>query len=98
MKTRLRNKPFRPRRRWLLQDAKTRFSEVFERAIAEGPQRITRHGKEAVVVVAAPVFDDMCRSRQQPQSLIEFFQCPPSRGLALTSRGTRTLAKVVRDA
>jgi prevent-host-death family protein len=42
---------------WKLQDAKARFSEVVRRARSEGPQRVTVHGKDAVVVVAAEEFD-----------------------------------------
>jgi prevent-host-death family protein len=38
---------------WKLQDAKARFSEVVRRACTEGPQRVTVHGKDAVVIVAA---------------------------------------------
>jgi antitoxin Phd len=37
---------------WKLQDAKARFSEVVDRALHEGPQVVTRHGENAVVVVA----------------------------------------------
>ncbi len=37
---------------WSVQDAKTRLSEVIERARAEGPQTITRHGKERAVVLS----------------------------------------------
>jgi prevent-host-death family protein len=38
---------------WKLQDAKARFSELVRRAQSEGPQRVTVHGKDAVVVVSA---------------------------------------------
>ena len=38
---------------WQVQDAKQRFSELVQRAIDEGPQLVTRRGKDAVVVVAA---------------------------------------------
>jgi prevent-host-death family protein len=38
---------------WKLQDAKTRFSEVVRKAQTEGPQRVTVHGKDAVVIVSA---------------------------------------------
>lgn len=41
---------------WKLQDAKARFSEVVRRARTEGPQRVTVHDKEAVVVVSAEEF------------------------------------------
>ena len=37
---------------WQVQDAKTKLSEVIERARAEGPQMITKHGKERAVVLS----------------------------------------------
>jgi prevent-host-death family protein len=37
---------------WNVADAKARFSELIDKARAEGPQRVTRHGKDAVVVVS----------------------------------------------
>jgi antitoxin Phd len=41
-----------PMATWQVQDAKTRLSEVIERARSEGPQTITRHGKERAVVLS----------------------------------------------
>jgi prevent-host-death family protein len=38
---------------WQLQEAKSRFSELVERAIKQGAQTVTKHGKAAVVVVSA---------------------------------------------
>jgi len=43
--------------RWRLQDAKARFSEVVREAQQRGPQRVTLHGKDAVVIVGADEFD-----------------------------------------
>jgi prevent-host-death family protein len=43
--------------RWRLQDAKARFSELVRRAREKGPQRVTVHGKDAVVVVDANEWD-----------------------------------------
>ena len=37
---------------WQVQEAKTLLSEVIERACTEGPQTITRHGTERVVVLS----------------------------------------------
>jgi hypothetical protein len=37
--------------RWLLQDAKARFSELVRRAKTDGPQLVTVHGREEVVYV-----------------------------------------------
>ena len=38
---------------WQVQEAKQRFSEVVRRAIEDGPQTVTRHGEEVVVVLSA---------------------------------------------
>jgi len=47
--------------RWRLQDAKARLSEVVRQAQQRGPQRVTVHGRDAVVVVRADEFDRMRR-------------------------------------
>lgn len=41
-----------PRRVWKLEDAKARFSEVVQLALSEGPQRVTRRGRPAVLIIA----------------------------------------------
>jgi len=38
-------------RRWPVQDAKARFSELLEASITKGPQIVTRRGVEMVVLV-----------------------------------------------
>jgi prevent-host-death family protein len=38
---------------WPLHDAKQRFSELVRRTLDEGPQVVTRHGEEVVVLVPA---------------------------------------------
>jgi antitoxin Phd len=38
---------------WQLQEAKSRFSEVVDLTLKEGPQLVTRSGEEAVVILAA---------------------------------------------
>lgn len=42
---------------WQLQEAKNRLSEVVDLAIEKGPQTVTRHGKEVVVIVSKADFD-----------------------------------------
>jgi len=37
---------------WKSRDARDRFSELVDRALTEGPQVVTRRGKNAVVIVA----------------------------------------------
>jgi prevent-host-death family protein len=53
---------------------------VMERAEKEGPQKITRHGKEAVVVVSAEEWE---RKTKRKGNLAEFFANSPLRGAAL---------------
>jgi prevent-host-death family protein len=38
---------------WQLQEAKSRFSEVVDLTLKEGPQLVARRGEEAVVILAA---------------------------------------------
>jgi antitoxin Phd len=38
---------------WQLKEAKSRFSELVELTLKEGPQFVTRHGEEAVVILSA---------------------------------------------
>jgi antitoxin Phd len=38
-------------RRWPVQDAKARFSELLEASLKEGPQIVTRRGVEAAVLI-----------------------------------------------
>jgi len=68
---------------WQIQSAKARFSEVFRRARTEGPQRITRQGKESVVMVAEEQYDRLVGKSHQPHSLVEFFRQSPLVGVDL---------------
>lgn len=61
-------------KKWQLQEAKNRFSEVVRKASEEGPQTVTKHGKDSVVILSA---DDYRKLEQPKTSLIEFFQKSP---------------------
>ena len=50
---------------WQVQDAKSRFSEVVKRAQVGEVQTITKHGKEAVVVLS---YDDYLALSSQAQN------------------------------
>lgn len=63
--------------RWQLQDAKSRLSEVIDRALGEGPQIITRHGEETAVVLSASEYR---RLRLQRQPLGDFLRSSPLAG------------------
>jgi prevent-host-death family protein len=61
---------------WPLQDAKARFSEVVRLASQVGPQRVTVHGRPAVVIVDAAEFDRL-RGARTGQALIDVLQASP---------------------
>ncbi len=67
----------RPGQPWQLQTAKARFSELFRRARTEGPQVVTRQGKEQVVVLPAEQFAQLTKRVRQPKSLVRFFAESP---------------------
>ena len=50
-------------RKWSVQDAKNRFSEVVE-AARRKPQMVTKHGKPAVVVLAAEEYERLRKLQQ----------------------------------
>ena len=65
---------------WSLQDAKNRFSEVVERARTEGPQRVSKHGREAVVIVS---IEEWRAIEGKGRSLADFFADSPLAGSGL---------------
>lgn len=58
---------------WQLQEAKNRLSEVVARALSDGPQTITRHGRAAVVVVDA---EQYARETQREKLSTILRECP----------------------
>lgn len=68
------------RRTWSIQDAKNRFSEVVE-AARRKPQTVTKHGKPAVVVVAADEFERLSKlQRLKAPSFVEMLLAMPTDG------------------
>lgn len=67
---------------WALQDAKNKFSEVVGQAIAKGPQFVSRHGKDAVVIVSIEDFKKMKRPKPN-DNLVAFLRRSPLKGAHL---------------
>ena len=63
---------------WRLQDAKARFSELMRRVRSEGPQRVTVHGRDEIVVISAEEFRRL-RGDLTGESLIAAMQALPQR-------------------
>lgn len=61
--------------RWTLQDAKARFSALVREARDRGPQVVTVHGQEAVVVLDAAAYAKLLPA--EPQSLAALFADAP---------------------
>ena len=77
---------------WKLQDAKNRFSEVVECAMREGPQKVQRRGKDAVVIVSAAQYKKMSRPKE---SLVEFFAKSPLKGVKLDLTRNKDTGRVI---
>ncbi|MBV9773989.1 MAG: type II toxin-antitoxin system Phd/YefM family antitoxin [Gemmatimonadetes bacterium] len=58
---------------WKLEDAKNRFSEVVRLALSHEPQRVTRNGRDAVVVISAEDYERLVA----PDSLVDFLRESP---------------------
>ena len=67
---------------WQLADAKNRFTELVNRALAEGPQRVRRRG-DTVVVVAQRDYDKLSGKRPAFKAFL-MGKGPSLEGLDLT--------------
>ena len=65
---------------WALQDAKNRFSEVVESALREGPQTITRRGKETAILISVEDFQKLTGKKE---TLVSFFKNSPLKDVTL---------------
>jgi len=92
----------KPRRRahklksglWLLQDAKARFSELVRRVRSEGPQHVTVHGRDEVVVISAEEFRRL-KGDLSGESLIAAMQASPHLDIDVEPKRTPMPARVV---
>jgi prevent-host-death family protein len=75
---------------WQVAEAKARFSEMIDRALAEGPQVVTRNGKRTVVLVPVEEWE---RKGEREGSLADFFAASPLRGSSLKLERRRDLPR-----
>jgi prevent-host-death family protein len=73
---------------WPLQDAKARFSELVRRVHDEGPQHVTVHGRDEVVVIAAEEFRRL-RGDPTGAALVAAMQASPHRAVAIEPKRIR---------
>lgn len=80
-------------RRWQLQEAKARLSEVVRSSEREGPQEISVRGEVTAVLVSKAEFDRLKRRRP---SLVAFLRRSPLVGVDLQLERDRTPARDLR--
>ncbi|WP_321477566.1 type II toxin-antitoxin system Phd/YefM family antitoxin [uncultured Paludibaculum sp.] len=80
---------------WQLQEAKARFSEVFRLAREQGPQRVTKHGREAVVVIPAEEYARITAPQRRPASLVQFFAASPLRDSGIDLDRVRDFGRAI---
>jgi prevent-host-death family protein len=90
---RRRSRAVRPGR-WQLQDAKARFSEVVRLAKQEGPQHVTVHGREEVVVIGADDFRRLAGERTG-KALVDAMQQSPHRSTNIEPPRSRMRVRAV---
>ena len=61
---------------WQLQEAKKRLSEVVDRAVTEGAQVITKHGRPVVVVISAREYEKLTHAAPREKLLKILRRCP----------------------
>lgn len=84
-----------PLKSWQVQVAKARFSEVFRLARTEGPQRITRQGRDGVIMLAEETYMQLAARSRQPKSLVQFFRDSPLMGLDLDLERSRDTGREI---
>ncbi len=77
---------------WALQDAKNGFSRVVENALRQGPQTVTKHGKETVVILS---MEDYRKTTARKGSLTDFFRASPLKGKPLDTERAKDLGREV---
>jgi antitoxin Phd len=75
---------------WKLEDAKNQFSRVVREAMTGKPQRVTRGGRDAVVIVSAEEYDRLTRPKVD---LVDFLRESPLAEVELDLKRPRDLGR-----
>ena len=76
--------------RWQLQEAKTKFSQLINKAIQDQPQIVTKHGNNAVVVLS---FEDYEKLVEPKKDLVSFLRDSPLVGVDLDIARSRDMPR-----
>jgi antitoxin Phd len=78
--------------RWQLQEAKNQLSELVRKARKDGPQVITVHGADAVVVISTDQFRNLSKRKG---TLSEFFRRSPLVGVKLDTSRVKDMGRKI---
>ncbi len=71
---------------WPLQNAKAQFSELIRRAKNDGPQHVTVHGREEVVVITTEQFNRL-QGVKTGMAIVEAMQACPDKDFNFGRQG-----------
>jgi len=74
-------------KKWQLQEAKNKFSQVVNEALVKGPQIVTRRGEDVVVIISKEEYGCLKKSQS---NLSELFRQSPLFGVELDVERDRT--------
>ncbi len=75
---------------WQLQDAKSKFSQLVEKAMSSEPQFVTKHGHNAVVLLS---FEDYKKITKPKTDLVTFLRNSPLAEIELDLSRSRELPR-----
>ena len=75
---------------WQLQEAKNKLSEVVKKAVEEGPQTLTRHGKPEAVVLS---FEAYKKLADKKENLVAFLARSPLKGEEIDLKRNKDLPR-----
>ncbi|MDY6832227.1 MAG: type II toxin-antitoxin system Phd/YefM family antitoxin [Thermodesulfobacteriota bacterium] len=75
---------------WQLQEAKNKFSNLVDRARHVGPQVVTKHGRESVVIIS---IEDYQKLNRPASDLISFFKQSPLSGINLDLKRNKSASR-----
>jgi len=75
---------------WQLQNAKNKFSNLVDKAQHNGPQIVTKHGKDVVVVLSIDEYKKLIKPKI---NLLKFFQNAPLSKINLDIKRNKDLPR-----
>jgi prevent-host-death family protein len=75
---------------WQLQEAKNKFSKLVEQAQSEGPQFVTKHGKDSVVVLSIEEYHNIVKPKS---NLFQFIQASPLLDTSIVIERDKSIAR-----